>query len=168
MRRLLTNYIRQFSSKTLTHVNKKGEANMVNVSHKKPTLRTAIASCTVHLSTDVARAIKDNTSKKGDVLTVSKIAGIMGAKQTHNLIPLCHSLLLSNVSIDFDLKGNKLHVTSRVETVGNTGAELEAYLGASIASLTIIDMTKAIDKRTVVNNLRLIHKSGGKSGTYNA
>ena len=160
--------IRRFSTKTLTHVDSSGKASMINVGNKSLTLRKAIASCTVHLGAGVATAIRENTSKKGDVLTVSKLAGIQGAKQTSSLIPLCHQLNLSCVNIDFDLKGNKLHITSTAETVGNTGVELEAYMGANIAALTVIDMTKAISKKTFVNNLRLIHKSGGKSGTYNA
>ncbi len=160
--------IRRFSTKVLTHVDASGKASMVNVGDKLSTLRKAIARCTVHLGEGVSTAIRDNTSKKGDVLTVSKIAGIQGAKQTSSLIPLCHQINLTCVNIDFELKGNKLHITSTAETVGNTGVELEAYMGASIAALTIIDMTKSISKKTFVNNLRLTHKSGGKSGTYNA
>ena len=160
--------LRRFSSRALTHVDASGKANMVNVGNKSLTLRKAIATCTVHLGEGVATAIRDNTSKKGDVLTVSKIAGIQGAKNTSLLIPLCHQINLSCVNIDFNLKGNKLHITSTAETVGTTGVEIEAYMGANISALTIIDMTKAISKKTVINNLRLIHKSGGKSGTYNA
>lgn len=160
--------LRRFSTKVLTHVDASGKASMVNVGNKTSTLRKAIARCTVHLGEGVATAIRDNTSKKGDVLTVSKIAGIQGAKQTSSLIPLCHQINLTCINIDFELKGNKLHITSIAETVGNTGVEIEAYMGANIAALTIIDMTKSISKKTFVNNLRLTHKSGGKSGTYNA
>ncbi len=152
---------------TLTHVDASGKASMVNVGHKDNTLRKAVAGCTLYLGEGVSKAIRENTSKKGDVLTVSRIAGIHGAKLTSSLIPLCHQLNLTCVKIEFNLKGDELDIISTAETVGNTGVELEAYMGANIAALTVIDMTKAISKKTIVSNLRLLHKSGGKSGEYN-
>ena len=158
--------IRQFSS--LTHINTKGEAFMVNISNKTPTLRTAITQCSVYLPDGIDVAIRENNVKKGDVLSCARIAGILAAKQTHNIIPLCHSINLSSVNIDFELKNKKLIITSKAETYGNTGVEVDSMMATSVAALTVYDMTKSISKKVVINNIRLISKTGGKSGTYNA
>lgn len=152
--------------KELTHFDQGGNAIMVDVSGKESTTRTAIAKGTIRVSKEVLTAIKEGTVKKGDVLSVARIAGIMGAKKTFELIPMCHVLLLEKCSVDFELKEELLEVeaTCLVKTTGKTGVEMEALTGVNIALLTIYDMCKAIDKTMVINHIYLSEKSGGKSG----
>ncbi len=152
--------------KELTHFDHSGNAIMVDVSEKDITKRTAIAKGTIRVSREVFRAIKEGTSKKGDVLGVARVAGIMGAKKTSELIPMCHILALEKCSVDFELKEEELEVeaTCLVKTTGKTGVEMEALTGVNIALLTIYDMCKAIDKTMVITGIYLCEKSGGKSG----
>ncbi len=152
--------------KELTHFDQGGNAIMVDVSEKESTTRTAIAKGTIRVSKEVFSAIKSGTVKKGDVLGVARIAGIMGAKRTSELIPMCHILALEKCSVDFELKEELLEVeaTCLVKTTGKTGVEMEALTGVNIALLTIYDMCKAIDKKMVINQVYLSEKTGGKSG----
>ncbi|CAH1759645.1 11458_t:CDS:2 [Entrophospora sp. SA101] len=144
-----------------------GRALMVNVSEKPSTNRTATASGKICVGRKVFNLVRENHSiKKGDVLTVSQIAGINAAKQTGHLIPLCHPLLLSHISVDFQLQENdySINITSKVVSEGKTGVEMEALMAVSVAALTIFDMCKAASKSMIINNLRVIEKTGGKSG----
>jgi cyclic pyranopterin phosphate synthase len=152
--------------KQLTHFDQSGNAIMVDVSEKEDTMRMAIAKGTIQVSKEVFQAIREGTSKKGDVLGVARVAGIMGAKKTSELIPMCHMLLLEKCSVDFELIENTLEVeaTCLVKTTGKTGVEMEALTGVNIALLTIYDMCKAIDKAMVISNIYLCQKTGGKSG----
>lgn len=165
---MIRNIVRQFSSKNLTHVNTKGEASMVSISHKTPTLRTAVTQCSVYLPDGIDVAIRENNVKKGDVLSCARIAGIMAAKQTHSIVPLCHPIALSSVNIDFELKSKKLIITSKAETYGTTGVEVDSMMATSAAALTVYDMVKALSKKVVINNIRLLSKTGGKSGDFKA
>jgi cyclic pyranopterin phosphate synthase len=146
--------IRRFSSKAL--------------SHKTPALRTAITQCSVYLPDGIDVAIRENNVKKGDVLSCARIAGIMAAKKTHTIIPLCHPIALSSVNIDFELKNKKLIITSKAETYGTTGVEVDSMIATSAAALTVYDMVKALSKKVVINNIRLLSKTGGKSGDFKA
>jgi cyclic pyranopterin phosphate synthase len=152
----------------LTHIDADGAANMVDVGEKPETGRTAIAEGFVAMRPDTLQTILAGNSRKGDVLGVARIAGIMAAKKTHDLIPLCHPLLLTKVSVDIEpdesLPG--LKVTALARVTGKTGVEMEALTAASVACLTIYDMAKAIDRAMVISGIRLIEKSGGKSGNY--
>lgn len=150
----------------LTHFDQSGNAIMVDVSEKEETKRMAIAKGTIQVSKEVFQAIKDGTSKKGDVLGVARVAGIMGAKKTSELIPMCHMLSLEKCSVDFELNEEILVVeaTCLVKTTGKTGVEMEALTGVNVALLTIYDMCKAIDKAMVISNIYLCQKTGGKSG----
>jgi cyclic pyranopterin monophosphate synthase len=152
--------------KELTHFDGSGNAIMVDVSDKEITKRTAIAKGTIRVSREVYKAIMEGTSKKGDVLGVARIAGIMGAKKTSDLIPMCHILNLEKCSVDFELKEEALEIeaTCLVRTTGKTGVEMEALTGVNIALLTIYDMCKAIDKSMVITEVYLSEKTGGKSG----
>ncbi len=152
--------------KELTHFDQSGNAIMVDVSEKEITKRTAMAKGTIRVSREVFQAIKEGTSKKGDVLGVARVAGIMGAKKTSELIPMCHILSLEKCSVDFELKEEELEVvaTCFVKTTGKTGVEMEALTGVNIALLTIYDMCKAIDKTMVITEVYLCEKTGGKSG----
>lgn len=152
-----------------THFNSQGEAIMVDVSDKKETKREAEASGTIRMSEECFELVKSGGMKKGDVLGVARIAGIMGAKRTSDLIPLCHILNLSKVEISFSfLDGNKIEVRCIVKTEGKTGVEMEALTGVNIALLTIYDMCKAVDKGMELGEIHLLHKSGGKSGEWKA
>lgn len=152
-----------------THFNSQGEAIMVDVSDKKETKREAEASGTIRMSEECFELVKSGGMKKGDVLGVARIAGIMGAKRTSDLIPLCHILNLSKVEISFSfLEGNKIEVRCIVKTEGKTGVEMEALTGVNIALLTIYDMCKAVDKGMELGEIHLLHKSGGKSGEWKA
>lgn len=155
-------------SKTLTHFNANGEAYMVDVSNKAPTVRTAIARSEIHCGKAAYSALKSGTAKKGDVLSVARIAAIQAVKHTSLLIPLCHPLPVVNIDIDFKLDDENQSVTSEVfvKTEGKTGVEMEALTGASVASLTIYDMLKAVDKSMVIGPTALHQKTGGKSGDY--
>lgn len=160
------NKILRFSS--LTHVNEIGKASMVNVGNKSKSSRTAKATATVLLGKSAFDLVKSNLIGKGDVLGVAKIAGIQAAKNTASVIPLCHPLMLNYVSVDLKLEEEsfKVKITSVVECDGKTGVEMEALHAASIAALTVYDMTKAVDKSIVISNIKLVAKTGGKSGDY--
>ncbi|TRC99758.1 cyclic pyranopterin monophosphate synthase MoaC [Mesorhizobium sp. WSM4306] len=152
----------------LTHLGAKGEANMVDVGDKEETTRTAVAEGFVSMRPETLKMILDGDAKKGDVLGTARIAGIMAAKKTHELIPLCHTLLLTKVSVDIEpdaaLPG--LRVTALARVTGKTGVEMEALTAASVACLTIYDMAKAADRAMVISGIRLVEKTGGKSGDY--
>jgi cyclic pyranopterin phosphate synthase len=154
----------------LSHLDAQGAARMVDVSGKKTSEREARAEAIVVLSVEAYDAARQGNGPKGDVLGPARLAGIMAAKRTPELIPLCHTLMLAKVDIDFEwLDGRSaLRVESFVKTTGQTGVEMEALTAASVAALTIYDMTKAIDKGTVIESVRLLSKSGGKSGPYRA
>ena len=151
-----------------THFDQEGNAIMVDVSDKDVTSRTAVASGTITVNAEIMDAIINQKVKKGDVLGVARIAGIMGVKNTSTLIPLCHTLLLQKCSIDFELdeKRNEIKATCIVKTDGKTGVEMEALTGVTITLLTIYDMCKAIDKGMELGDIHLVRKSGGKSGDF--
>jgi cyclic pyranopterin phosphate synthase len=151
----------------LTHVSSTGEARMVDISQKDDTVREAVATGRVIMKPATLEQIKANSLKKGDVLSVARVAGIMAAKKTPDLIPLCHPIQVSDISVDFDISGNdSIGITARAKCTGKTGVEMEAMVAASIAALTIYDMAKAIDRRMTITEVRLESKTGGKSGTY--
>jgi cyclic pyranopterin phosphate synthase len=150
----------------LTHLDASGAAHMVDVSAKADTVREAVAEGEISMAPAVIAAIRAGDIKKGDVLGTARIAGIMAAKQTSSLIPLCHPLPISSVSVDFDYMETGVRVETRVRTSGKTGVEMEALTAASIALLTIYDMAKALDKGMVIGPVRLLAKSGGKSGDW--
>lgn len=152
----------------LTHFDEQGQAWMVDVGAKSETDRVAVAHGFIQVSQQVFTAIVDGTAKKGDVLGVARVAGIMGAKKTSELIPLCHVLLLTGCSLEFVLHKDELKVEAvcTVKTHGKTGVEMEALTGVSTALLTIYDMCKAIDKDMVITEVCLLQKEGGKSGRY--
>lgn len=152
----------------LTHLDASGAAHMVDVSAKPDTMREAVAEGMISMAPEVIAAIRAGDIKKGDVLGTARIAGIMAAKQTSNLIPLCHPLPISSVSVDFDYADTGVRVETRVRTSGKTGVEMEALTAASVALLTIYDMAKALDKGMVIGPVRLLAKSGGKSGDWTA
>lgn len=151
-----------------THFNRRGEAIMVDVSEKSETVREAAAEGTITMSRDCFQKIQNGTMGKGDVLGVARIAGIMGAKKTSELIPLCHILNLTKIEIDFKLEepSSSVRAVCTVRTVGKTGVEMEALTGVSTALLTIYDMCKAVDKRMEMGGIHLCRKSGGKSGDF--
>lgn len=152
----------------LTHINEEGRAKMVDVSEKKDTAREAVAVGSVFMKRETIERIKEGTISKGDVLAVAQVGGIMGAKNTPQIIPMCHSIMISGCDISFkiDFEGNKIDITATAKTVGKTGIEMEALTAVSTAALTIYDMCKAIDREMVINNIMLVRKSGGKSGIF--
>lgn len=152
----------------LTHFDEQGQAWMVDVGGKTETDRTAVAHGFIRVSREVYEAIRQGTAKKGDVLGVARVAGIMGAKKTSELIPLCHILLLTGCSVEFVMHEEELAVEAvcTVKTHGKTGVEMEALTGVQVALLTIYDMCKAIDKGMVITDVCLLRKEGGKSGVY--
>ena len=152
-----------------THFNQDGEAIMVDVSQKDITMRIAIAEGSIKVNQEVFRSIKEQTNKKGDVLAVARIAGIMAAKKTSDMIPLCHPLFITKVTIDFELDEENYMIKAIATTKvnGKTGVEMEALHAVSVTLLTIYDMCKAIDKSMEISDIRLLHKEGGKSGVYN-
>jgi cyclic pyranopterin phosphate synthase len=152
-----------------THFNASGEAHMVNVGDKPSTKRRAITEGCIRMQPETLRMILQGSHKKGDVLGVARIAGIMAAKRAPELIPLCHPLSLTKVEIDLqpEEKENAIHCRTHVETVGQTGVEIEALCATQIALLTIYDMCKAVDRGMEISNIRLMEKSGGKSGDWN-
>jgi cyclic pyranopterin monophosphate synthase len=154
----------------LTHLGDKGEARMVDVSDKAATHRTARAEGFVAMAPATVTLIEEGGAKKGDVLATARIAGIMAAKKTHELIPLCHPLSLTKASVDFALSHAPagVRVTAEVKVAGPTGVEMEALTAVAVACLTIYDMLKAADKAMVIEGVRLLEKSGGRSGTYRA
>jgi cyclic pyranopterin monophosphate synthase len=148
----------------LSHYDEAGQAGMVDVSGKQPTRRTATASAFVELSAAVIKALPENP--KGNPLEVARFAGIQAAKRTSELIPMCHPLPLTHADVQAFIEGDGVRITATVATVGVTGVEMEALTAASIAALTVYDMTKALDKAIVIRNVQLETKSGGKSGDY--
>jgi len=151
----------------LSHVNPDGEARMVDVSQKADTVREAVAKGKVLMKPETLKLVKANEIKKGDVLAVARVAGITAAKRTPDLIPLCHTLLLYDVSVDFDLAGDDcIEIIARAKSTGKTGVEMEALVAASVAALTIYDMCKAVDKGMTLSEIYLDSKTGGKSGNY--
>jgi len=156
--------------KKLSHINSEGKAEMVDVSEKMETLRTATASAEVFVSKEVFTRIKQNTIEKGDVLAIAMFAGIQAAKKTFELIPLCHNIPILKVNVDFKLnrKNNSIEINTFAKTVSKTGIEMEALTAASVAALTIYDMCKALDKSIKITNIKLKSKTGGKSGIYKA
>ena len=152
----------------LTHLDEHGHAQMVDVSEKNVTSRTAVASGAVCMQPATLAAIRDGAVPKGDVLAAARIAGIMAAKRTPDLIPLCHTLLLTKVTVDFELDNerNRVVITATVRCQGQTGVEMEALTAVSIAALTIYDMAKAIEKTMTIGDIRLLEKQGGKSGDW--
>ena len=152
----------------LSHINAKGEAHMVDVSAKEVTNRTAIAMARVSMKPATLKLIQSGTAKKGDVLATARLAGILAAKKTSELIPLCHPLMISKVTVDFKLARRHIDVTALVKVEGKTGVEMEALTACSIACLTLYDMVKAVDRGIVISDLRLVEKAGGKSGTFKA
>lgn len=152
----------------LTHLDEAGAARMVDVGHKPATERRAVAGGRIAMSAAAAQAIRDGAVAKGDVLAVARIAGIMAAKRTADLIPLCHPLPLSSVEVALAVEDDGVRVTATAATTGQTGVEMEAMVAASAALLTLYDMTKAIDKGMILNGIRLLSKTGGKSGDWHA
>jgi cyclic pyranopterin phosphate synthase len=150
----------------LTHTNNKGEAQMVDVADKNITTRIAKASCLVLMKSATLQQIKDNTFKKGDVLAVARVAGILASKKTADLIPMCHQLNLSKVSVDFEFIDSGIKITTMAKLDAKTGVEMEALTAASVAGLTIYDMCKAVDRFMQITELKMLEKSGGKSGDW--
>jgi len=157
-------------SSGLSHIGAEGEAHMVDVSAKAATERRAVATGRILMSAEAFAAVRDNAVAKGDVLSVARIAGIMAAKRTSDLIPLCHPLPIQKVAVDFSLQEaeSAITVSAMVKTTGQTGVEMEALTAASIALLTVYDMAKALDKAMRIEGVRLLEKTGGKSGPFAA
>jgi cyclic pyranopterin phosphate synthase len=154
----------------LTHFNESGEAHMVDVGDKSITARRAVVKGRISMEAETLDLIQQGKHKKGDVLGIARTAGIMATKRTADLIPLCHPLALTHVSVDFDIdeSNNSIECTVATETRGQTGVEMEALTGAQVALLTIYDMCKAVDRGMVIGDIRLVEKSGGKSGHWRA
>jgi len=152
----------------LTHFNESGEAHMVDIGDKASTARRAVVKGQITMQAETLDLIKQGGHKKGDVLGIARTAGIMATKRTADLIPLCHPLALTHVSVDFEIdeQSNTIECTVCTETRGQTGVEMEALTGVQIALLTIYDMCKAVDRGMVISNVRLVEKSGGKSGLW--
>lgn len=149
-----------------THFNEEGRAKMVDVTDKNPTNRCAVAEGCVYMNKETVRAIVDGTVKKGDVLSVAQVAGIMAAKKTSDIIPMCHPIMITGVDITFEVKETEIGIRSVVKCKGETGVEMEALTAVSAAALTIYDMCKAMQKDMVIGEIKLLEKSGGKSGDY--
>jgi cyclic pyranopterin monophosphate synthase len=154
--------------KKLTHINNKGDAQLVDITDKATTHRKAIAEGSIQLNKETIKLIQDNLIKKGDVLNTARLAGIQAAKKTWELIPLCHTINLSKIDINFkiDKKNNIITCQSSCECFAQTGLEMEALSAVSVALLTIYDMVKAVDRTMVISNIQLVEKSGGRSGLY--
>jgi cyclic pyranopterin phosphate synthase len=150
----------------LTHITDSGAAQMVDIAHKNITTRTACVSGNITMKPETLDKIKRNDFKKGDVLSVARIAGIMAAKQTSSLIPMCHQLNLSKVSVDFNFTQTGVEITTLAKTTGQTGVEMEALVACSTALLTIYDMCKAVDRFMRIHDIQLLEKTGGKSGDW--
>ncbi|MGW7926665.1 cyclic pyranopterin monophosphate synthase MoaC [Staphylococcus xylosus] len=153
-----------------THLNEQGNAKMVDVSEKNITKRTAIAHSSITVNQAIYQQIVDNTNKKGNVLNTAQIAGIMAAKNTADIIPMCHPLPLTGIDVSFNWKENEtsftLNIQASVSTTGKTGVEMEALTAASVVALTVYDMTKALDKSMIIGETYLLSKTGGKSGDF--
>src|SRR6058998_2795229 len=152
-------------AKRLTHIDEKGAARMVDVADKIATVREATAECVVRMAPATLRAVREGTPK-GDALQVARVAGIMAAKRTSELIPLCHPLPLTSVAVDFDFVAGGVRVQATARVVGQTGVEMEALTAAAVAGLTLIDMTKGVERGVYIEKVRLLEKSGGRSGTW--
>jgi cyclic pyranopterin phosphate synthase len=150
----------------LTHVDATGAARMVDVTGKAVTSRVAVASGTVHTTPEVVTLLESNGLKKGDALAVARVAGIMGAKRTPDLVPLCHPLPVSGVTVDFTLGSSSVAISATVRTSGQTGVEMEALTAVAVAGLTLHDMIKAVDPAAVLSDVRVERKEGGKTGTW--
>ncbi|MEO8743956.1 MAG: cyclic pyranopterin monophosphate synthase MoaC [Candidatus Dormiibacterota bacterium] len=150
---------------SLTHLDERGAARMVDVAEKASTVREALAECVVRMSPSTLRAVRAGTPK-GDALQVARIAGIMAAKRTPELIPLCHPLPLTSVTVDFKFVTGGVRLLARARVTGQTGVEMEALTAAAVAGLTLIDMTKGLEKGVYLESVRLLEKSGGRSGTW--
>jgi cyclic pyranopterin phosphate synthase len=152
----------------LTHFDDEGKARMVDVTGKTATIREAVASGSISMKSDTLQLIKQGKIEKGDVLGVARVAGIMAAKKTSELIPMCHPLNITSVTIDFviDDKKNKVDIAATAKVTGQTGVEMEALTATSVAALAIYDMCKAVDKEMIISEIMLLKKSGGKSGTF--
>lgn len=152
----------------LTHINEEGRARMVDVSSKEDTAREGVAFGSINMKRSTLEKIKEGTISKGDVLSVAQVAGIMGAKNTASIIPMCHPIMISGSDISFklDFENNKIDITATVKNTGKTGVEMEALMAVSTAALTIYDMCKAIDREMVISDIMLLKKSGGKSGLF--
>lgn len=153
---------------SLTHFDKQGQAHMVDVSDKAHTKRVGVACGTIHMLASTFALVQSGTAKKGDVLGIARIAGIQAAKKTSELIPLCHPLALTRVAVEFALneQAHSITCTATVETVGQTGVEMEALTAVQVALLTIYDMCKAVDRGMTMTDVRLLEKHGGKSGSF--
>lgn len=151
-----------------THIDENGRAKMVDVGEKQDTVRTAIAKASVRMAAETMKMIQDGKMKKGDVLSVAQVAGIMGAKRTSETIPMCHNIFITGVEMDFqwDEAQPVLHIEAVVKTIGKTGVEMEALNAVAVAALTIYDMCKAVDKGMIITDMMLLKKTGGKSGEY--
>ena len=160
--------MKQQRENKLSHINEDGKASMVNINEKKITKRTAVASSKIFLNDVAYKLVKENKSQKGDVLNTSRLAGIMASKKTSDLIPLCHQINLDKVSIDYDFCNDEkcIIIKSTAVTSGKTGVEMEALMGATLASLTIYDMLKAVDKKIMITDIMLDYKDGGRSGKF--
>jgi cyclic pyranopterin phosphate synthase len=154
----------------LTHFDATGQAHMVDVGAKQETHRTAVAAGTIRMKPETLALVRTGTAKKGDVLGIARIAAIMGAKRTSDLVPLCHPLALTRVAVDFEVDdaSNSVHCRAQVETYGKTGVEMEALTAVQVGLLTIYDMCKAVDRGMVMTNVRVLEKHGGKSGDWTA
>ncbi len=152
-------------AKRLTHLDERGAARMVDVADKASTVREAVAECVVRMAPATLRAVKDGTAK-GDALQVARVAGIMAAKRTPDLIPLTHPLPLTSVRVDFEFVPGGVRVLTTARVTGQTGVEMEALTAAAVAGLTLIDMTKGVEKGVYLETVRLLQKSGGRSGTW--
>lgn len=151
-----------------THLDDTGAAHMVDVGNKAATARRAVAGGRISMSAQALEAIRTGNAPKGDVLSTARIAGIMAAKRTADLIPLCHPIALTKVSVEFEWESDGISVRATAATMGPTGVEMEALTAASVAALTIYDMCKAVDRGMTITDLRLVEKSGGKSGRFTA
>ena len=151
-----------------THFDESGAAHMVDVSEKATTSRTAIAKGFISMQPATLAMVAEGTAKKGDVLGVARLAGIMAAKKTHDLIPLCHPLALSKVAVELEVAEGGIAIAATVKNTGQTGVEMEALTAVSLAALTVYDMVKAVDKSMVISDIRLVLKDGGKSGLFEA
>jgi cyclic pyranopterin phosphate synthase len=149
----------------LTHLDERGAARMVDVGEKPVTSREATAECVVRMAAQTVEAVRAGTAK-GDALAVARVAGIMAAKRTSDLIPLCHPLPLTSVTVDFELGQSSVRVVAQVRVTGQTGVEMEALTAAAVAGLTLIDMTKGLERGVYLEHVRLLAKSGGRSGTW--
>lgn len=154
-------------NKEFTHLDENGKVKMVDVSSKDITQRKAVAGGEIIMDTSTLSMIKEGTITKGSVIETARIAGIMAAKKTSDLIPMCHPLLLSSIKVDFDLNyDDKIKIEAEVKNSGQTGVEMEALTAVNTAALTIYDMCKAVDRSMTINDVKLLYKSGGKSGVY--